>query len=453
MRLERKGGKGDRTVLTAPVARAIDDYLAGRTTGPIFVTKTARRMGQPEAWKMVRRIARQATLDGAGEIRPHSLRVAFITGAREAGVPLEDVQDAAGHADPRTTRRYDRGRHSLDRARLIRSHSVAGRARGLTLDKPRGLPDAEVGKGRAAGTPRATAGWVGGSHAHDDSQTAPFTTSPGGTMRRLRALSILAAVAAIVAGTLSAQSASAQTIAQNWGGYTLSFANPDPQNNPLGASAIWTVPGVNCTQNGTPITNTIAEWVGLGGTSNQYLEQTGTAQACTISNGKAITSYYPWYEFTGCTTTSQCAAHTPKPVKIPDHVYKGDNMGADVVEQGPGYFVTQLWDHGSTAHPSNTWYAYALYQDNRSSVTPPLTADWVFEDMHVGKSATPPLPKFSPAVLFQNCYWNQDGATNELGSGNVNPALQVYTDSTQVATTSPLGADNMSFSVQWRAYG
>jgi integrase/recombinase XerD len=35
--------------------------------------------------------------------------------AREAGVPLEDVQDAAGHADPRTTRRYDRGRHSLDR--------------------------------------------------------------------------------------------------------------------------------------------------------------------------------------------------------------------------------------------------------------------------------------------------------------------------------------------------
>jgi integrase/recombinase XerD len=64
---------------------------------------------------MVRRLARRAALDGAGEIRPHSLRVFFITGAREAGVALEDVQDAAGHADPRTTRRYDRGRHSLDR--------------------------------------------------------------------------------------------------------------------------------------------------------------------------------------------------------------------------------------------------------------------------------------------------------------------------------------------------
>lgn len=38
-----------------------------------------------------------------------------MTLSHEAGVPLEDVQDAAGHADPRTTRRYDRGRHNLDR--------------------------------------------------------------------------------------------------------------------------------------------------------------------------------------------------------------------------------------------------------------------------------------------------------------------------------------------------
>ena len=64
---------------------------------------------------MVRRIARRASLDGAGELRPHSLRVAFITGAREAGVPLEDVQDAAGHADPRTTRRYMATHQHLDR--------------------------------------------------------------------------------------------------------------------------------------------------------------------------------------------------------------------------------------------------------------------------------------------------------------------------------------------------
>jgi integrase/recombinase XerD len=104
LRLERKGGRGDRTVLTAPVSRALDVYLDGRPAGPLFITSTGERMGQPEAWKMVRRLARRAALDSAGELRPHSLRVAFITGAREAGVPLEDVQDAVGHADPRTTR-------------------------------------------------------------------------------------------------------------------------------------------------------------------------------------------------------------------------------------------------------------------------------------------------------------------------------------------------------------
>src|SRR5215472_16572170 len=37
--------------------------------------------------------------------RAHTLRHAFITAALDAGVPLRDVQDAASHADPRTTMR------------------------------------------------------------------------------------------------------------------------------------------------------------------------------------------------------------------------------------------------------------------------------------------------------------------------------------------------------------
>lgn len=31
------------------------------------------------------------------------------------GTDSADVRDAAGHADPRTTRRYDRARHNLDK--------------------------------------------------------------------------------------------------------------------------------------------------------------------------------------------------------------------------------------------------------------------------------------------------------------------------------------------------
>jgi integrase/recombinase XerD len=61
---------------------------------------------------MVRRVARHAGITKT--LSPHSLRHGFVTLALEAGATLTDVQDAAGHVDPRTTRRYDRARHRLD---------------------------------------------------------------------------------------------------------------------------------------------------------------------------------------------------------------------------------------------------------------------------------------------------------------------------------------------------
>jgi hypothetical protein len=48
----------------------------------------------------------------------------------DAGVLLRDVQEAASHADPRTTMRYDRARVSLDRhATYIVAAFLAGAAR------------------------------------------------------------------------------------------------------------------------------------------------------------------------------------------------------------------------------------------------------------------------------------------------------------------------------------
>jgi len=112
----RKGGARRQLVLAPAAADAVDRYLAGRTTGPLFVTASGRRWTAGEAFLTVRRLARNAGIANAGKITPHSLRHTFVTLAREAGVPLEDVQDAVGHADPRTTRRYDRARHNLDRS-------------------------------------------------------------------------------------------------------------------------------------------------------------------------------------------------------------------------------------------------------------------------------------------------------------------------------------------------
>jgi integrase len=65
--------------------------------------------------RLLTRLTRKAKLK-ARRISPHSLRHAFATLARDARVPLEDIQDALNHADPRTTRRYDHGGQRLDRS-------------------------------------------------------------------------------------------------------------------------------------------------------------------------------------------------------------------------------------------------------------------------------------------------------------------------------------------------
>ena len=76
----------------------------------------------------VRRLARHAGIDKG--ISPHSLRHSFITAALDAGVPLRDDQEAASHADPQTTMRYDRARRSLDcYATYIVATFVAGESR------------------------------------------------------------------------------------------------------------------------------------------------------------------------------------------------------------------------------------------------------------------------------------------------------------------------------------
>jgi len=59
---------------------------------------------------------RMADIGLPGELSPHSFRVGVITDLLSQGVPLEDVQNLVGHADPRTTRLYDRRQKKVMRS-------------------------------------------------------------------------------------------------------------------------------------------------------------------------------------------------------------------------------------------------------------------------------------------------------------------------------------------------
>lgn len=130
VRVVGKGGKVREIPIPAPLGRDLDRYFAerGRTegvtaeelSGPLFTTGTGKRLDQAAVFRLVRRIAEAAELPNAESLSPHSLRHSLATAALDAGAPLRDVQDLLGHADPRTTRRYDRSRGSLDRSPVYR---------------------------------------------------------------------------------------------------------------------------------------------------------------------------------------------------------------------------------------------------------------------------------------------------------------------------------------------
>jgi integrase len=125
--ITRKGGKVVTVPLAPRTARAINLAIGERTDGPVFLTGDGRRLDRHGAGRIVRRIApRRDRQDRHGPhdaARVHHRRL----GCR---VPLRDVQEAASHADPRTTMRYDRARGSLDRhATYIVAAYVAGAPR------------------------------------------------------------------------------------------------------------------------------------------------------------------------------------------------------------------------------------------------------------------------------------------------------------------------------------
>lgn len=126
LRFAEKGGKSREIPVRHDLQTFIGDYLAkggmehAEDSMPLFRTTirktkklTQKPMAAGDMARMVKRRMRDARLPS--RLSPHSFRVTTITDLLNQGVPLEDVQNLAGHADPRTTRLYDRRNRKVTR--------------------------------------------------------------------------------------------------------------------------------------------------------------------------------------------------------------------------------------------------------------------------------------------------------------------------------------------------
>lgn len=127
LRLTRKSGRRDALAINPQAAGRIRAYLecgghGAEHDAPLFrplrgngkAHDPAGRLDPDTIDRLVRKYA--AGIGLARGYSAHSMRATFITTALENGAQLEDVQKAAGHRDPSTTKLYDRRGHNPEKA-------------------------------------------------------------------------------------------------------------------------------------------------------------------------------------------------------------------------------------------------------------------------------------------------------------------------------------------------
>lgn len=134
-RFSEKGGKSREIPVRSDLEDEILAYLDAAGLGdatkdsPLFRTAfrktgrlTPRRMTAIDMCRMVKRRLKKANLPC--HLSPHSFRVSTLTDLLESGSELADVQQFAGHADPRTTRLYDRRSRKVSRNLVERIYDL-----------------------------------------------------------------------------------------------------------------------------------------------------------------------------------------------------------------------------------------------------------------------------------------------------------------------------------------
>jgi integrase len=86
-------------------------FLFRTSRGHRGVELSAEPMGQPDAWRMIRK--RAVAVGIFAPIGNHSFRATGITAYLSNGGALEHAQEMAAHESPRTTKLYDRTKERL----------------------------------------------------------------------------------------------------------------------------------------------------------------------------------------------------------------------------------------------------------------------------------------------------------------------------------------------------
>jgi integrase/recombinase XerD len=126
MRFQEKGGKSREIPVRHDLEGFIRSYLdaagiaAEAKDTPLFRAgngRTKRLTGNAMSSKVICELVKRRLKDAGlpSRLSPHSFRVTAITDLLTQGVPLEDVQYLAGHAEPRTTGLYDRRQKKVTR--------------------------------------------------------------------------------------------------------------------------------------------------------------------------------------------------------------------------------------------------------------------------------------------------------------------------------------------------
>lgn len=104
-----KGNKYARVDLPYAVVAALDEYLDGRTTGPLFVNGAGHRLTRNNVDFMLQRLVQTAGVTvhdtaGTGKVTPHGIRRTHAKTLAEHGADLLDIAESLRHVDARTTR-------------------------------------------------------------------------------------------------------------------------------------------------------------------------------------------------------------------------------------------------------------------------------------------------------------------------------------------------------------